>query len=639
MKRAFSLLLALVMLLLLAPTTIAANDKAPYSLQYLKDIEGVQYVKYTELDESDHLKNTTIEVYDVIDLWMKSNSSWASIVRPFRDAFKNAGFTETIAEDTDEFDNQPQYMFQRKEGAFIEGFVIYSEKRSHSILNESAIVYIHHASTIAEDSQDNEQDEEELEVPKTTILAGFNNFQKRASYTEGRFSDVKSDYWFANGIQAAYELGLMSGDSKTTFNPNGDMTIAEALAIACRLHSIYYGENSSFSGGNPWYQPYVDYAVQKGFIKNGEYSDYTKKATRANFANITYAALPAETWTSINNISKLPDVHSSDWFGTPVFALYNAGVLKGNDKYGTFNPNNTIKRSEIATIVTRVAVPSTRVRFSLQDAPIYPQSISMNEGGGLYIGAKHQFTVTFSPETTNARGITWSSSNNNAATVSENGLVTAVSVGKAIITATAANGVSVSREINVLKRDSVKIVAVVSDMNSVGGVQPHIYWRNDSGKTIKYITFVATPYNAVGDKASSDIGNETTQRLKVTGPIEPFQVREYGSVWQETYFYIGKKVFGREYTWLQPPDELGYFFYEYPDHKDTNKKKVYVNDSNYDILFDRHDEWDPIWYNYSIRKVQIDKVEIEFMDGTKETIKNPSGIDYKAGFKEYVDLM
>ena len=47
MKRAFSLLLSLVMLLLLAPTTIAVNDKAPYSLQYLKDIEGAQYVKYT----------------------------------------------------------------------------------------------------------------------------------------------------------------------------------------------------------------------------------------------------------------------------------------------------------------------------------------------------------------------------------------------------------------------------------------------------------------------------------------------------------------------------------------------------------------------------------------------------------------
>ena len=51
------------------------------------------------------------------------------------------------------------------------------------------------------------------------------------------FTDVPADAWFAPNVQAAYELDLMTGSSATTFNPNGNLTIAEALVLACRLHS------------------------------------------------------------------------------------------------------------------------------------------------------------------------------------------------------------------------------------------------------------------------------------------------------------------------------------------------------------------------------------------------------------------
>lgn len=64
-------------------------------------------------------------------------------------------------------------------------------------------------------------------------------------------------------------------------------------------------------------------------------------------------------------IDKLPDVQWSDWFATSVLALYNAGILTGSDQYGTFRPSSNITRSEVATIVTRVAIPQTRRQFTL----------------------------------------------------------------------------------------------------------------------------------------------------------------------------------------------------------------------------------------------------------------------------------
>ena len=45
--------------------------------------------------------------------------------------------------------------------------------------------------------------------------------------------------------------------------------------------------------------------------------------------------------------------------------LYRAGVLTGSDDAGSFRPNTTIRRSEAAAIVTRMADPDLREQFTL----------------------------------------------------------------------------------------------------------------------------------------------------------------------------------------------------------------------------------------------------------------------------------
>lgn len=72
--------------------------------------------------------------------------------------------------------------------------------------------------------------------------AGLSNFERTKTYTDGQFTDVSASAWYAEYVKDAFELDLVSGNSDTTFNPNGNLTIAEAVVLACNLHNIYYAE-------------------------------------------------------------------------------------------------------------------------------------------------------------------------------------------------------------------------------------------------------------------------------------------------------------------------------------------------------------------------------------------------------------
>ncbi len=94
--------------------------------------------------------------------------------------------------------------------------------------------------------------------------------------------------------------------------------------------------------------------------------------------------------------------------------------------------------------------------------------------------------------------------------------------------------------------------------NSAGGVDVSGSFVNNSSKTIKYITIRFTPYNAVGDAVECSVRNVSDFGLKMTGPYAP-------------------------------------------------------NSANY-----FHGE--NMWYNYSITSAKVTRADIQYMDGTTETI-------------------
>ena len=229
-----------------------------------------------------------------------------------------------------------------------------------------------------------------LYVPAQAAGSGMDNFQKTETYN-GQFADIDAGYWAASSVKLCYEYGLMKGASATAFNPKGDLTVAEAIVMADRIHEIYHTGKSTLANGDPWYQPYVDYAMENGLIAQGDFSSYTAKATRAQMAYLFCNALPQGTLAEINSISSIPDVSASHPYAKEIQTLYKAGVLTGSDMYGTFNPDSNIIRAEAAAILSRVALPDQRKDVVLMKTftqgnvtLAMPQSAEVNGAGDVY---------------------------------------------------------------------------------------------------------------------------------------------------------------------------------------------------------------------------------------------------------------
>lgn len=194
----------------------------------------------------------------------------------------------------------------------------------------------------------------------------LNNFTVKRTYTEGLFTDVASSAWYYENVKSSYEIGLVSGASADKFVPDRAIMVVETIVLACRLHSIYNANNYEFIQGEPWHKVYVDYAAANGIAPDPS-SEAFGLATRAYFAETISKALPDEAFAAINNISSIPDVDITSPYYSAVLKLYNAGILTGSDSAGSFMPTGKIKRSEVAAIVTRMANPTLRKSFSLNN--------------------------------------------------------------------------------------------------------------------------------------------------------------------------------------------------------------------------------------------------------------------------------
>ena len=338
--------------------------------------------------------------------------------------------------------------------------------------------------------------------------AGLSNFKSVNTYGTGTFQDVPANTWYTENVKSAYELGLMKGTSSVAFSPDGNITIGSAIALACRLHSIYNTGKADFVQGNPWYQVYVDYAVKNGIITQSQYTNYDAAATRRQFAAILAKALPAQALEKKNTVEDgtIPDLEPGSASYDDIYLLYRAGILTGSDSKGTFQPETTIGRSSVAAIVSRMALTSLRQSITLKAVPVTQLTMSKTTLS-LEAGKTATLSVTAAPADATTKNVTWKSSNTSVATV-DNGVVTAVKKGTATITATAPSGKTATCKVTVTAAP-VEVTGITLSKTSITLVE---------GDT-RRLTATVKPSDATNDSVSWSSSNTSVATVSSGGTV------------------------------------------------------------------------------------------------------------------------
>lgn len=196
------------------------------------------------------------------------------------------------------------------------------------------------------------------------------HFERVLRYVQNQFNDVKSSDWFGKYVETAYEMGLMNGVDKKVFDVNGNVTIAQAVTLAARVHNIYEtgGDTSVFKSksGEAWYMAYARYGIDYGVIDDEVYKAVqispNRAASRLEFSYIVGNALPADALATINNVDfgDIPDVDYNTPAGKIVYGFYRSGILAGFTD-GSFNPEDNITRAQVAAVMTRMGDSAQRM--------------------------------------------------------------------------------------------------------------------------------------------------------------------------------------------------------------------------------------------------------------------------------------
>ena len=155
-------------------------------------------------------------------------------------------------------------------------------------------------------------------------------------------------------LESENHIAYMGGYGNGMFGPNDQMTRAQVAQMFYNLlkdKNIAITVNFSDVQGSDWYATAVNTLASLGIIRgvgDGIF-DPNRSITRAEFATI---ALRFADKTA-GGTNPFTDVASNDWYYSAVLNAVGFGWITGYSD-GTFRPNASITRAEVATIVNRM---------------------------------------------------------------------------------------------------------------------------------------------------------------------------------------------------------------------------------------------------------------------------------------------
>ena len=227
-------------------------------------------------------------------------------------------------------------------------------------------------------------------------------------------------------------------------NDNVLMVYSLSDKVTMEGNNIASGVNADYSGvfsiGNRLYISYI-----KDDITHIKY-----KESNNSLLSLSITSPNKTTYTVGDNV---------DLTGLKVIANYTKNRKELSNNEYTITNFNTNKVGSYSVTITYEGISNTFNYEVIEKVILNPlKSINLNKTSGTkYIGETENLTVIYNPSnTTDNKNVTWTSSNNNVASIN-NGVVTAKGIGNAIITAKVGS-LTASYKITVIKHDNPVIV-------------------------------------------------------------------------------------------------------------------------------------------------------------------------------------
>lgn len=174
------------------------------------------------------------------------------------------------------------------------------------------------------------------------------------------FTDIHN-HWAADNILFAASRGLLSGTSDTTFSPNTGMSRGMFVTALGRLAGI---NPDSYKTGkftdvktDAYYAPYVNWAAQNGIVEGVTATTFAPDSNinreqmaviMANYAKKLGYDLPK----TLQAVTFADNAQISSWAKNAVRIMQQAGILSGKNG-NKFDPKGTATRAEVATVLRR----------------------------------------------------------------------------------------------------------------------------------------------------------------------------------------------------------------------------------------------------------------------------------------------
>ncbi|HZK02710.1 MAG TPA: S-layer homology domain-containing protein, partial [Anaerovoracaceae bacterium] len=184
------------------------------------------------------------------------------------------------------------------------------------------------------------------------------------------FTDVKesdSENWYYSAVKYTYEKGIFSGMSKTTFEPDSNLTRSMLASVLARMSGadLTKYKSSDFTDVkiDSWYGPSVAWAKEAGVVsgyanKDGSYSfKPDDKITRQDIAVMLSnynEKVAKKTYGEVQSVDFIDNSSISAYALPAVTKMQQAGVINGvrnADGNYKFLPLNNATRAEAAMLI------------------------------------------------------------------------------------------------------------------------------------------------------------------------------------------------------------------------------------------------------------------------------------------------